>query len=235
MGSWPEPLRTKALQGRGPAKPEQALTAQDRDNLAGASPQRRASLNRLLFPAPTREYTEHRARYGDTSVLASREFFYGLRQGEETRVTLSPGVTLHVGLEAITARATGTVFTRRHRPHRPRGRRRPPPDRHSFRNPPPRANRTNASAYQHDPQRVDWAALNSSPLAWRQQRGRGDCSVNGVSESVGDGYGERVGGAGLSAATSKMVCRLGGIQGCVTRYRHTSVPPARNESSDGPS
>jgi pyruvate carboxylase len=53
-GGWPEPLRTKALAGRPPAKPTEALAAEDEAVLAQPGPKRQPALNRLLFPGPTR-------------------------------------------------------------------------------------------------------------------------------------------------------------------------------------
>lgn len=100
-GGWPEPLRTKALDGRSPAKPIQQLTAEDETVLAAPGPKRQAALNRLLFPGPTAEFEAHRDEYGDTSRLSANQFFYGLRHGEEHRVKLEPGVELLIGLEAI--------------------------------------------------------------------------------------------------------------------------------------
>ena len=100
-GGWPEPLRTKALDGRGPAKPIQELSAEDETVLAAPGPKRQATLNRLLFPGPTAEFEAHRDEYGDTSRLSANQFFYGLRHGEEHRVKLEPGVELLIGLEAI--------------------------------------------------------------------------------------------------------------------------------------
>lgn len=100
-GGWPEPLRTKALQGRGPAKPEQPLTAEDEAALVAPGARQQAALNRLLFPGPTKELEEHREQYGDTSGLSANQFFYGLRQGDEHRVELERGVELLIGLEAI--------------------------------------------------------------------------------------------------------------------------------------
>lgn len=97
-GGWPEPFRTRALQGR----PEKArtphLSDEDREALR-ASP--RATLNRLLFPGPTKEFTAHREAYGDTSVLPTPDFLYGLEPETEHPVTLEPGVTLLIELEAI--------------------------------------------------------------------------------------------------------------------------------------
>jgi pyruvate carboxylase len=100
-GGWPEPLRTAALAGRGPAKPAPQLTADDEAALALTGPKRQATLNRLLFPGPTKEFEEHRENYGDTSQLSANQFFYGLRQGEEHKVKLERGVELLIGLEAI--------------------------------------------------------------------------------------------------------------------------------------
>ena len=100
-GGWPEPLRTKALAGRPPAKPTQDLSAEDESALTQTGPTRQAALNRLLFPAPTKEFEAHRELYGDTSGLSANQFFYGLRHGEEHRVRLERGVELLIGLEAI--------------------------------------------------------------------------------------------------------------------------------------
>ncbi|VCT89281.1 2-oxoglutarate carboxylase small subunit [Mycolicibacterium hassiacum DSM 44199] len=100
-GGWPEPFRTKALAGRAPAKPTVALSEEDEQLLAQPGPKRQATLNRLLFPGPTKEFEQHRETYGDTSSLSANQFFYGLRHGEEHRVRLERGVELLIGLEAI--------------------------------------------------------------------------------------------------------------------------------------
>ncbi|MBU3063190.1 pyruvate carboxylase [Nocardia sp. NEAU-G5] len=100
-GGWPEPFRTRALAGRGPAKPQTPLTAEDEAGLHGPSTDRRTTLNRLLFPGPAAEFLEHRQQYGDLSVLSANQFFYGLRHDEEHRVQLEPGVVLLIRLEAI--------------------------------------------------------------------------------------------------------------------------------------
>ncbi|MCV7357269.1 pyruvate carboxylase [Mycolicibacterium fluoranthenivorans] len=100
-GGWPEPLRTKALEGRAPAKPEVTLAVEDEKLLAQPGLVRQATLNRLLFPGPTREFEAHREIYGDTSGLSANQFFYGLRHGDEHRIRIEKGVELIVGLEAI--------------------------------------------------------------------------------------------------------------------------------------
>jgi pyruvate carboxylase len=97
-GGWPEPFRSKALRGRAEAKPVAELSADDRTGLAK---DRRATLNRLLFPGPAREFDTHRGTFGDTSVLDSKDFFYGLRPGKEYTVDLDPGVRLLIELQAI--------------------------------------------------------------------------------------------------------------------------------------
>ena len=98
-GGWPEPFRTKALEGRAEARPTtEELSAEDRQHLAD---DRRTTLNRLLFPGPTKEFETHRQAFGDTSVLDSKDFFYGIRPGKEYAVDLEPGVRLLIELEAI--------------------------------------------------------------------------------------------------------------------------------------
>ena len=97
-GGWPEPFRTRALEGRSPAKTIEELSIEDR---RGLREERRATLNRLLFPGPAKEYTSHQEAYGDTSVLSTKDFLYGLEDDVEHTVTLEQGVTLLIELEAI--------------------------------------------------------------------------------------------------------------------------------------
>ncbi|GAB3365200.1 pyruvate carboxylase [Modestobacter lapidis] len=97
-GGWPQPFRSRALEGRRPAEPPADLAA---DDVRGLTEEPRATLNRLLFPGPTKEFLTHRESYGDTSVLPSKEFLYGLRQGVEHSVDLEPGVRLLIGIEAV--------------------------------------------------------------------------------------------------------------------------------------
>jgi pyruvate carboxylase len=97
-GGWPEPFRTRALEGRPAPARTPRLSDDDR---RGLREERRATLNRLLFPGPAKEYETHRETYGDTSVLSTKDFFYGLEPDTEHTVTLEPGVTLLIELEAI--------------------------------------------------------------------------------------------------------------------------------------
>ncbi|MGY1750533.1 pyruvate carboxylase [Modestobacter sp. SYSU DS0511] len=97
-GGWPEPFRTRALEGRREAQPPAELSQEDLDGLAEEP---RRTLNRLLFPGPTQEFEAHAESYGDVSVLPSKEFLYGLRSGVEHSVDLEPGVRLLIGIEAV--------------------------------------------------------------------------------------------------------------------------------------
>ena len=100
-GGWPEPFRTKALQGRKPKPRLVELTEDDEQGLAGDSATRRATLNRLLFAGPAREFATMRETYGDVSVLDTRDYLYGLRPGVEHIVELEKGVRLIATLEAV--------------------------------------------------------------------------------------------------------------------------------------
>ncbi|BBH15814.1 pyruvate carboxylase [Nocardioides baekrokdamisoli] len=97
-GGWPEPFRTKALAGRTWSRPEPKLTAEQERAL---STDRRRALNQLLFPRPTRDFEAARGAYGDLSVLCTRDYLYGIQQGEEHAVRLAEGVSLLLGLQAI--------------------------------------------------------------------------------------------------------------------------------------
>ncbi|ALE05453.1 pyruvate carboxylase [Arthrobacter sp. ERGS1:01] len=100
-GGWPEPFRTKALQGRNVVREVGELTAADSSELAADSATRRAALNRLLFAGPTREFAKVRDSYGDVSVLDTRDYLYGLQRGTEHVMPLGPGVRLIASLEAV--------------------------------------------------------------------------------------------------------------------------------------
>ena len=97
-GGWPEPFRTKALAGRTWKAPAEKLDDEQAEGLRTA---RRRTLNELLFPGPTREFTEARETYGDVSVLATMDYLYGLRHGEEHAVEIAEGKTLILGVQAI--------------------------------------------------------------------------------------------------------------------------------------
>ncbi|GJF01896.1 pyruvate carboxylase [Pseudonocardia sp. D17] len=110
-GGWPEPFRTRALEGRKPEHEPAELSIDDR---RGLREDRRRTLNRLLFPGPTKEFETHREDYGDTSVLSSKDYFYGLEPEVEHSAPIDRGVDLIIELEAISEpdeRGIRTVLT----------------------------------------------------------------------------------------------------------------------------
>ncbi len=100
-GGWPEPFRTKVLQGRTVDIAVTPLTAAETTALEGDAAARREMLNKLLFPGPTQAYREVRDLYGDVSLLDTSDYLYGLAPGTEHVVEIERGVQLFVGLEAI--------------------------------------------------------------------------------------------------------------------------------------
>ncbi|HET8602878.1 MAG TPA: pyruvate carboxylase [Marmoricola sp.] len=97
-GGWPEPFRSRALEGRTWQPPAAELSEEQRKLLA-ADP--RSALNELLFPGPTKTFREARETYGDLSVLATADYLYGLRAGEEHEVDIEEGKTLLLSLQAV--------------------------------------------------------------------------------------------------------------------------------------
>ena len=99
---WPEPFRTKVLAGKtvnievAPLAPEdqEALESKDHGKV-------RSTLNRLLFPGPTKEFERIRANYGDLDNVSTLDYLYGLEGETEHVVQLRKGLQLFVGLEAI--------------------------------------------------------------------------------------------------------------------------------------
>ncbi|MDF2746002.1 MAG: pyc, partial [Propionibacteriaceae bacterium] len=82
-GGWPEPFRTRALQGR--AVPIRAVDLSEEDSAAldDKGRVRQETLNRLLFPGPTKEFEAARDAYGDVARLDTLDYLYGLRPGDE--------------------------------------------------------------------------------------------------------------------------------------------------------
>ena len=100
-GGWPEPFRTKALQGRKVRAVEETVPAEDAAKLVEAGRERQETLNRLLFPGPTKDLADFRGQYGDLSSMSTMDYLYGLKRGDEHLVKLGKGVDLLIGLEAI--------------------------------------------------------------------------------------------------------------------------------------
>lgn len=53
----------------------------------------------LMYPKVTRDFYSHRRTFGDTSVLPTSVFYYGMRTHEEVSVDIDPGKTLVVTLQ----------------------------------------------------------------------------------------------------------------------------------------
>ncbi len=100
-GGWPEPFRTKALQGRTVPVRDIELSSEDSADLDDKGQVRQSTLNRLLFPGPTKEFLANRATYGDVGRLNTVDFLYGLQPGQEHVAKIGRGVSLILGLSAI--------------------------------------------------------------------------------------------------------------------------------------
>ncbi len=90
------------------------LSDEDSAALDADSATVRATLNRLLFPGPTKIYEQIREQYGDLSVVDTADYLYGLDPELEHTVRIGKGVQLFVGLEAIgeaDAKGMRTVMT----------------------------------------------------------------------------------------------------------------------------
>ena len=99
---WPEPFRTKVLAGKKINIEVAPLELEDRKKLeSGDSATIRSTLNRLLFPAPTKEFERIRETYGDLDNVSTLDYLYGLDTETEHVVELRKGLQLFVGLEAI--------------------------------------------------------------------------------------------------------------------------------------
>jgi pyruvate carboxylase len=99
-GGWPEPFRTKALAGRTPLFHLAGLAKTDERALE-QQVEVRSTLNRLLFPGPTKALNSATRTFGDLSGVPTRPFFYGLETGEETEVSIGPGVSLFLTIDAV--------------------------------------------------------------------------------------------------------------------------------------
>ncbi len=100
-GGWPEPFRSKVLEGRTVKIGTTPLTDEQRAKLAGSTDDRRLMLNQLLFAQPTQQFLQVREQYGDLSVLATPDYLYGLKPGVEHTIEIERGVSLFISLEAI--------------------------------------------------------------------------------------------------------------------------------------
>lgn len=102
-GGWPEPFRTKALAGRKQPVRITEVPNDDLPRLQHPGRERQETLNRLLFPGPSKEFCQLREDFGDVSVIPTVPFLYGMEPDREYAVPLDKGVTLLMELESIGA------------------------------------------------------------------------------------------------------------------------------------
>ena len=100
-GGWPEPFRSKALEGRKQPVRITEVPAEDLPLLDEPGTERQATLNRLLFPGPAKEFGQLREDFGDVSVIPTIPFLYGMEPDREYTVPLGKGVALLMELESI--------------------------------------------------------------------------------------------------------------------------------------
>jgi pyruvate carboxylase len=89
--------RVKPLEGRpGASMPDADLKgAADTIGSKGDRPLREEDvLSYVLYPSVFTEFAEHWRQYGDTTVIPTRNFFYGMQPGDEISVHIEPGKTL---------------------------------------------------------------------------------------------------------------------------------------------
>lgn len=102
-GGFPEKLQKRILGNRKPMteRPGALLPPADFDAAARKleavlkrSPTGQEVVTSLLYPRVFADFLEHQRKYGDTSVLPTPAFFYGMQPGEEISVDIEPGKTL---------------------------------------------------------------------------------------------------------------------------------------------
>jgi pyruvate carboxylase len=101
-GGWPEPFRSKVLKGRHVDISITPVSPADSKALSSSNDKLiRSTLNRLLFPGPTKEFERIRELYGALDNVATLDYLYGIDAEGEHVVELRKGLQLFVGLEAI--------------------------------------------------------------------------------------------------------------------------------------
>jgi len=109
-GGFPKELQALVLKGRDAftARPGELLPPVDFTKVAaelgeklGREPSESDVLSYIMYPQVFLQYDESLKEYGDVSVLDTPTFFYGLRPGEETAVSIERGKTLIIKLVAV--------------------------------------------------------------------------------------------------------------------------------------
>lgn len=109
-GGFPKRLQELVLKGRDSftARPGELLPPIDFEKVAlelvdqiGREPSHLDVLSYIMYPQVFLQYEQRAKEYGDLSVLNTPTFFYGLRPGEETAITIERGKTLIIKLVAV--------------------------------------------------------------------------------------------------------------------------------------
>jgi pyruvate carboxylase len=109
-GGWPKKLQKIVLKDRKPLKgrPADHLPAVDledvRAELKGkikSAPSDDDVLTYLMYPREFPDFDHHRKLFGDTSVLPTEVFFYGMKPGQEITVEIEEGKSLIVKFAAV--------------------------------------------------------------------------------------------------------------------------------------
>jgi pyruvate carboxylase len=110
VGGFPKDLQKIILKDEKPltCRPGELLEPVDFDARkteleakVGHSVKDRDVLSAALYPGVWEEFDVHRQDFGDTSVLPTPVFFYGLEIGDELNIDIEPGKTLIVRLNAV--------------------------------------------------------------------------------------------------------------------------------------
>ncbi|HEY7746425.1 MAG TPA: pyruvate carboxylase, partial [Desulfuromonadales bacterium] len=110
VGGFPERLQKIILKGEEPltCRPGELLEPVDMaakkralEEKLGHRVSEREVLSAVLYPGVFEEFDGHRQEYGDTSVLPTPVFFYGLEVGDEINIEIEPGKTLITRLNAV--------------------------------------------------------------------------------------------------------------------------------------
>lgn len=123
-GGWPKKVQRIILESAGAtpikgrpgaklAKVDLAATSKELAAKIKRTPSDGQVLSYLLFPPVFVDFAEHERQYGDTSVIPTKNFFYGLRPGEEIAVEIEEGKTLiirYLTVGEVREDGTRTVF-----------------------------------------------------------------------------------------------------------------------------
>lgn len=109
-GGFPKRLQELILKGRDAftARPGELLppvdfgkVKEELEEKIGRTPSELDILSYIMYPQVFLQYEQSTKEYGDLSVLNTPTFFYGLRPGEETAITIEKGKTLIIKMVSV--------------------------------------------------------------------------------------------------------------------------------------